>query len=211
MWLFFGLFLALTALACNVPLEPANVIPPPPTLATGGEAQPTAAADDLPGEQPDKGSAPAATAAPITLVPTATPRTPSGTLPPTDPSAEEGGTPTATATPQGAQSTATRSATETATATPTVSSPASGGQLTLSYTIDWRGAGDGTSDVIARVRLQAGGGGGGYRYYHDDRQVSGPVFEYRWASCRANPGSFRVDSADGQSVRINYYETPPCG
>jgi hypothetical protein len=64
--------------------------------------------------------------------------------------------------------------------------------------------------AIAHVTLTAQGGTGVYAFYRDDLPLQGPVFDYQWASCRGNPGSFRVDDSSGQSARLNYFEQPPC-
>ncbi len=101
--------------------------------------------------------------------------------------------------------------TETATA-PSQSTPteeAEVGPLSFTYTIEWEVTSD-PAFAIATVTIVATGGSGGYQYFRDDLPVDGPIFQYQWATCRANPGSLRVDSADGQSVRTNYFETPPC-
>jgi hypothetical protein len=102
------------------------------------------------------------------------------------------------------------STTLTVTATTTVTPTVSEGPLSLSYALIWTIDPNDPAEAIASVVLTASGGGGEYRFYRDEQPVDGPEFTYRWAACRANPGSFRVDSADGQSVRIDYYETPPC-
>lgn len=87
---------------------------------------------------------------------------------------------------------------------------ASSGLLTFDYTIDWRVDPNNEAVALARVTIEVSGGNGDYVYFHDELPVDGPVFEYRWATCRDNPGSLRVNSADGQTVRTNYFETPPC-
>ena len=86
----------------------------------------------------------------------------------------------------------------------------SNGPLSFTYQISWRLKDEKASQAIATVTMLATGGGGEYVYFRDDLQVDGPVFEYEWSTCRGNPGSLRVDSADGQSVRTDYYENPPC-
>lgn len=94
-----------------------------------------------------------------------------------------------------------------ATATP---SPAvSGGPLTFTYTISWRLDGD-SGNAIATVTFHPAGGDGNYSYFRDELPVTGPIFEYRWAKCTGNPGSLRVTSGDGQTIKIDYYESVPC-
>jgi hypothetical protein len=85
-----------------------------------------------------------------------------------------------------------------------------GGPLDFSYNIQWRFKDAAALVSIATVTINATGGSGVYAYFRDDLQVDGPVFEYEWASCHANPGSLRVDSSDGQSKRVDYFQNPPC-
>lgn len=184
--------LAIVVLACNLPEAPDSSIPPPPTRGT-----PPAATVD----PDDERTAPAPTATPDASgnpAPTFTPiggaATPSSGFAPTATLPASAGTP------------------DTPGVVETPTPAANSGPLMLSYTIDWRidTGNSGTGTAIAQVSLLARGGGGEYRFYRDELPVEGPIFEYPWATCRDNPGSFRVDSADGQSVRINYYEVPPC-
>lgn len=188
-WLVFLIgLLALAALACNAPIGVRATLPPPPT--PGGPAAtvttgitPTAPDSTPTGERP--------TAAPLptfTPIPTRAAGTPL-------PGQEH--TPTVTATP-------TITATTTITPTPTASGP-----LGFTYEIVWTTTPDANGNVIAQVTITAFGGTGEYLYYHDDILQEGPVFRYRWAACRDNPGSFRVDSGN-DSIRVNYFERPPC-
>ncbi len=186
-------------LACNLPLDISNPAPPPTrppitalpqTTPTDGLADPTL--PPLPGitDEPIPAQLPTFTPIQPLLAPTLALR--DGGTP--------GGVPAATVTPY----TPGVSLTPELTAPP---APVSGGPLGVSYVIRWRIEAD---KAVARVTLTATGGSAPYRYYHDDLPVSGPTFEYAWTTCNPNPGSFRVDSGDGQSVRINYYEIPPC-
>lgn len=183
--------LGLAALACNaVNVGVSATLPPPPAARTRDAAPPT----DVP---------PTATAtvplAERTPLPTFTPRVATR-----DPNATPTPTPDATASP-------TPTVTIGATATPTPTETAvSSGPLTLSYSLNWSLVRDEPGNALGTMTLFAGGGSGGYRYYHDDLLQSGPSFTFRWATCRNKPGSVRVDSADGQSVRINYFEAAPC-
>jgi hypothetical protein len=195
--------LAFLALACNAPIAGETPSPPPP--ATSAEtAQPTITPTESPtAESPTAETGPnlIVTVTPAVL-PTFTPiqSTVSAGASPTLATA-----PTETRTPQAESQTSTP--TQTQTSTPTKA--ADGGPLSFSYSIVWEVTGN--SDIaIATVTVMATGGGGDYEYFRDDLPVDGPVFQYEWATCRANPGSLRVDSADGQSVRTDYYETPPC-
>jgi hypothetical protein len=87
---------------------------------------------------------------------------------------------------------------------------ASQGPLDFTYTIQWSLNPDNPGTATAQVTITAVGGGGGYVFYHDELVQPGPTFSYQWASCTANPGSFRVTSADGQSVKKDYFESSPC-
>jgi hypothetical protein len=183
---FIGL-LGIIALACNAPIGGETPSPPPP--ATSAETtQPTPTTAESPTAEINS-------------------------------TIETEGVPTGLPTFTPIQATAPAGATATTPATPTEISPstpqptptekADGGPLSFSYTITWQVSSN-PGFAIATVSIVATGGGGGYQYFRDDLPVSGPVFQYQWATCRANPGSLRVDSADGQSVRENYFETPPC-
>jgi hypothetical protein len=91
-----------------------------------------------------------------------------------------------------------------ATTAPTAATP-----LSFDYTISWTLDPNDGAHAIATVRIIVTGGTDPYAYYHDDLPEAGPLFTYRWAVCRANPGSLRVD-AGTESMRIDYYELPPC-
>jgi hypothetical protein len=183
---FIGL-LAMMALACNAPVGGAETpSPPPATSALSPQATQT------PTESPTAETDPA----------TETEESPASlpTFTPIQAIAPVGVTVTTQATP-------TEPGTSTPQATPTEA--ANSGPLSFSYTITWQVSSN-PGIAVATVSIAANGGGGSYQYFRDDLPVNGPVFQYEWATCRANPGSLRVDSADGQSVRENYFETPPC-
>jgi hypothetical protein len=92
----------------------------------------------------------------------------------------------------------------------TSTSANAGGPLTFTYNITWRLKDASATVAIATVTFNVKGGSGVYTYFRDELQVDGPVFEYEWATCRGNPGSLRVDSSDGQSSRVEYFQNPPC-
>lgn len=184
--IFLILILLLVGLACNLPAGDTEDVPTPPS-----------------GTRPP------------TTTPVETAVGPSPTV--TSPGSEQTPLPTftriqptlaATVTPR---ATTTRLATATVGPTPTpTEDPGTGEPLSFTYTINWRLDTANPFVAIASVVISAQGGGGQYRYFRDDLPVDGPAFEYPWAACTANPGSLRVDSADGQSVKVDYFEQPPC-
>lgn len=181
--LFVGL-LAFLGLACNAPIGGETPSPPPP--ATSAETnQPTATSTE-----------PATTE----LAPDSETETPA--VLPTF-------TPIQSTIPADASPTLATVPTETATPEETPTGEADSGPLSFTYVIVWEVTSN-PGVAVATVTITANGGGGNYEYYRDDLPVDGPLFQYEWATCRANPGSLRVDSADGQSVRTDYFETPPC-
>ncbi|MGH2536065.1 MAG: hypothetical protein ACRDHL_01585, partial [Candidatus Promineifilaceae bacterium] len=105
---------------------------------------------------------------------------------------------------------ATPNASPAASPSPSATAGSPAAPLAFSYQLEWSLDPNNSDLAIAHVTITASGGGGGYRYFHDDLPVSGPVFSYNWAACQPNPGSLRVDSANGDSVRVDYYELPPC-
>lgn len=82
--------------------------------------------------------------------------------------------------------------------------------LTLEHKISWRLNNNDPEFSFATVQLSAAGGEPPYIFYRDNVPTGGPSFSYRWGSCVLNPGKFRVDSADGQSIQIEYSEQTPC-
>lgn len=181
--LFWGVSIwLLTILACNAPVRQAT-IPAPPTLITTPAATVTLAT-----EPSAAAPTPTSNAVLPTFTPVGTPNlniTLAGSTP--APTVTLAGTPGETGTP-----------------------PPSQGDLSFTYQITWSISEQNPYLAVAQVTMQAQGGNGQYTYYHDDIRQDGPAFMYQWATCRGNPGSLRVDSSDGQSVRVNYFETPPC-
>lgn len=193
--------LVFAVLACNAPLglreEAATATPEPTETATETNkatlepAQTAAPAiDTATAGKPTETPEPSATTAQPTLAPTHT--------------AAPSHTPRPSHTPG---PTSTRVAGHTATPEPTTGND---GPLSFTYQISWRLKNEGATQAIATVTIFATGGGGDYEYFRDEQQVDGSVFEYEWRTCQGNPGSLRVDSADGQSVRTDYFENPPC-
>ena len=173
----------LVLMACNLPLSepPAPLLPP----TIGSPAQRQEIPSDLP--QP--------TATPINL--SITPEATSGGVPIVTPSV----TPISvlTSTPL-----VTPVAIVTADATDALL------PLTLTYIIRWRLDETDKRFAWAAVTLMPQGGDGNYTLYRDGKPTKGAIFEYRWGSCKDNPGTFRVESGDGQSSEINYFEKAPC-
>jgi hypothetical protein len=72
----------------------------------------------------------------------------------------------------------------------------------------------GDEAYIAEFTLSASGGGGGYTYYHDILPIEGPTndavkYQLDWAKCGGAPGTFFVESADGQRVSELFWVHPP--
>jgi len=186
--------IVLAMLACNAPFggeAATSTATPEPTQTSTQEATLEPAQTAPPAVAKPTESKPTATSAPTataeeqpTLAPTRT-TTPSHTPRPTS------------------TSTVVRTVTPATTAD-------NDGPLSFTYQITWRMKDASANQAIATVAMVATGGGGEYTYFRDDLPVDGPVFEYEWSTCRGNPGSLRVDSADGQSVRTDYYENTPC-
>ncbi len=82
--------------------------------------------------------------------------------------------------------------------------------LRLTYEIEWRVDPTDPGYALASVRLNATGGDGFYTFYRDETVTNSANFVYRWGSCKDNSGTFRVDSADGQTTIVEYFEQPPC-
>jgi hypothetical protein len=192
------ILLLLAALACNAPRAVEEVEPPVPTDT---DIPPT----QEPLVQPTPGI-------PETLpanLPTATPEgEEEGEALPTftpiqQPTLAETKEPTATKRPP------TRPA-STAVPRATHTPDENAGPLDFNYHISWRFKDDTYNQSIATVTITAKGGGGEYVYYRDGLLVDGPVFEYEWVSCRGNPGTFRVESADGQFKEVAYFGEPLC-
>ena len=189
--------LILVALACNAPLtgDEATVVPSEeereatPAAPTATLGAPETLPPDLESEEGETDEQ--------QLTATDTPPAQPTLRPTTDASPTPRPLPTRTPTPRSSAPTAT-------------SGPSNSGPLDFDYNISWRLAPGNPLQAIATVEIRATGGGGGYEYYRDELPVDGPIFEYQWASCKSNPGSLRVDSADGQSVRKNYSVEPPC-
>jgi hypothetical protein len=197
---FMVIILALAALACNFQtVDPAEEAPPTSASTSTRVDSANKSVDDstpeptdtlpppetLPANVAKTSPSPTATQEPLSTavdVPTlAITRTPTGT---------------ATRRP-----TATRSA---------VQPPSNSTEpLAFEYTINWRLVDASSLDAIATVTITATGGGGGYKFFRDIDEVEA-TFEYVWATCRGNPTTFRVTSANGESVEQIVFFHPPC-
>ena len=197
----FGIMVALligAGLACNAPIrEKASPEPPDASRAVQERVVPSATAVE------------ATLAAPQTIpasIETEEARETEDSAPPTFTPIQP---PTLAATLR-PSATPSRSPTRTPAAGVTVTASDTGGPLSFDYHINWRLKDASAKTAIATVTINARGGSGDYQYFRDDLEVDGPVFEYEWATCSGNPGSLRVDSKDGQSSRVEYFENTPC-
>ncbi len=170
---------------------PTSTVPPTETATTAATAT---TAPDL----PDTPTATNTPGLPDTPTPTNTPGLPDTPTPTNTPGLPK--TPTPTNTPGIEPS-------ETPTPTPTVKV---GGPLTFDVMVSWAIDPNNNKEAIATVTLTAAGGSGVYRYFRDGIEQPGPVFKYRWKTCAGNPVSFAVESSDGQSVKVDRFEIPPC-
>lgn len=192
------LLLVVAGLACNAPANRATDTPTATVTSspTVEQIQPTLGSPETVPAVFSTATAEALTQTPLpsftpiqppTLAPTLTP----SEAPTTQPPSGNGGA--ATDTPE-----------------PTEASNESQGPLSFDYHIEWRLKDASAKQAIATVTITAQGGGGDYTYFRDEIPVDGPVFEYTWATCAGNPGSFRVTSADGQTLKKDYFSNPPC-
>ena len=96
------------------------------------------------------------------------------------------------------------------TPSPAATAESAAGPLDFSYGVEWRLDPQDDNNAIASVTIYASGGGGNYTYYQDDSLRPGSQFEFEWRACKPYPGSFRVTSNDGQSVKKDVWEKAPC-
>lgn len=87
--------------------------------------------------------------------------------------------------------------------------PASSGPLSIKYEVlsITRQPGD---QAVMKLKVTATGGGGRYRYYQDDILQPGPIFEVPGQCNRPFVHTLKVTSADGQTVRLPYFEQGKC-
>jgi len=86
----------------------------------------------------------------------------------------------------------------------------SSGPLDFSYSIEWRLDPNDENNAIATVSIWASGADGNYTYYQDENVKAGSKFEFNWRACKNYPGSLRVDSGDGQSVKKDVWSRAAC-
>jgi hypothetical protein len=125
-------------------------------------------------------------------------------------------TPTVTFTPWPPTATFT----PTATSTPYVPAPAcpgprvSRGPLQIDYELDGKWCPDPLS-YYADFTITAKGGDGCYTYYRDIDRIAGPTqrtsvtYRVNWARCGGAPGTFFVESRDGQKAKVLFWVYPP--
>jgi hypothetical protein len=88
------------------------------------------------------------------------------------------------------------------------------GPLKIDY--EFKGAwcpGNG-QNYVANFIISATGGDGCYTYYRDIDLIGGPVrgtaeYQVQWAKCGGAPGTFFVESGDGQRAAIKFWVRPP--
>lgn len=192
---FFLASLGLAALACNAPLGGET---PPPTaeiLAPSATPEPTETLGI-----PETVPAALASATPDVSEPEGRPTFTPITVPTLRPSATPSNTPRPRASSTPRPTTGSSTTVPAGTVVP----------LRIDYRLDWRFSPGNALVSIATMTIRVEGGRGPYLYFRDDVQVEGPTFEYEWASCKGNPGTLRVESADGQSAALSYFGRPPC-
>lgn len=146
-----------------------------------------------------------------TLTPTVTP-----TLTPTWPPAWTA-TPTFTPWPPTATPTPTFTPIPTSTPLPPGVTPVRprarpSGPLTIDFELNGKWCAD--AGYIAEFTVMADGGGGGYTYYRDIIPIGGPTdgavtHRLHWLTCGGAPGTFFVESADGQKASKLFWVHPP--
>lgn len=211
--LIFVLLLAAMSLACNSPSDDADS---PTTREQSGKVEADTRVPDNPAETsvPEEDLGAPATVPIVAGTPEATEpeQSPEDTPIIEIPTLASTMTPSSTPTRRPA-STSTPRPVNTPDGTTTPSGPPQPGEdgpLTFHHYIEWRAHPTDPMESIATVTVNASGGGGGYEYFMGGNPVDGPIWEYSWRNCYANPQSLTVTSADGQSVTIDYYENPPC-
>jgi hypothetical protein len=92
-------------------------------------------------------------------------------------------------------------------------SPHAGGDLTIDFNLNdvWCTSG---SSYAASFTVWARGGDGRYIYYRDIDKIAGPLsgevnYELQWRECGGAPGTFFVESGDGQRVGKKFWVWPP--
>ncbi len=156
------------------------------------------AATPPPTAPPSPTPEPASTKPPLATFPSVAPPAASPTT-----AGDTGATDTPTPTPSPSPSPTTKASS--ATKLP----PASSGPLSIKYEVlsITRQPND---QAVLKLKVTATGGGGRYRYYHDDILQSGPIFEVVGLCNKPFVHTLKVTSADGQSVRLPYFEQGKC-
>jgi hypothetical protein len=75
----------------------------------------------------------------------------------------------------------------------------------------------GEAAYVADFTISASGGDGCYIYYRDIDKIEGPThktsvtYTLKWASCGGAPGTFFVESGDGQRASVKFWvKAPSC-
>lgn len=190
----FLLLFFLFSLACTPSLP--SLVTEQATLAPAPTIDPNPPATSTPAASPTSAEPPATTTAVVPL-PTFTPR-----LQPT----------TSATSPGNNNNNQNNNSGGVATIVPlgTGTAPAASGPLNFTYYVSWQADPADASVMIGTLTITASGGDGNYQYFRDEVSLPGPVIQYRWGKCAGNPGSLRVTSGDGQTLKIDYYENVPC-
>ncbi len=216
-WFLMISLLAATMLACNLPLAepPPPLAPPTAEPATSGagvedEEAGTAEAQPYDDVYAEATATPEPTAVPTEAGPTNTPLpTFTPILAPTATTRPNNQPPTAIPTEAG-ESEIDPSENAVVAGDPTPTLRPEFQPLALTFVQTWAFDEDDRNFSWATVTLTATGGDGNYTYFRDNKPQKNNQFGYRWRSCVDNLGTFRVDSADGQTVTVEFKDKSPC-
>jgi hypothetical protein len=88
------------------------------------------------------------------------------------------------------------------------------GPLQIDYEFQGAWCPGGGRNYVANFTISASGGDGCYTYYRDIDLIGGPVrgtaeYQVQWAECSGAPGTFFVESGDGQRAAALFWVRPP--
>jgi hypothetical protein len=89
------------------------------------------------------------------------------------------------------------------------------GPLQVEYKIESRWCPGDSTAYIAEFTVSAKGGDGCYTYYRDIDKIAGPTsrtsvpYQLKWAACGGAPGTFFVESGDGQKAKVLFWVYAP--